>query len=114
VISLSNNSKITQSWAILSIGEKYSGNGLCFSDHYSLIIYNNSSYSAYNVSFHQISDLKFNTLEKLLIKNDLPSYGYLELKVKYVDRLEGIHTLADEMKLLIFSNVAAGLPSMPN
>ncbi|TWI97580.1 hypothetical protein JN11_03402 [Mucilaginibacter frigoritolerans] len=64
---------------------------------YALKIYNNSSYPAYNICFRQISDLKFTTLEKLPIKNNLPPYDYLELKAKYVDRVEGIHTVADEI-----------------
>ncbi len=64
---------------------------------YALKIYNNSSYPAYNVIFRQVSDLKFTTLEKLPIKNNLPPYDYIGLKATYMDGVEDVHTVADEI-----------------
>lgn len=63
---------------------------------YSLFIYNNSSYPAYNIQVDQISNHQFSQISRLPKINNLQQMGKLELTAEYISRMEGIYKEADE------------------
>lgn len=64
---------------------------------YSLFIYNNSSFPAFNINVEQISGQQFNRISKLPNINNLQQMGKLELSAQYIERMEGNHKEADEI-----------------
>jgi hypothetical protein len=62
---------------------------------YSLFIYNNSSFPAFNIKVEQISDQKFSAISELPKINNLEQMGKIELTAKFIDRIEGDHKEAD-------------------
>ncbi|TCC99757.1 hypothetical protein EZ449_21330 [Pedobacter frigidisoli] len=63
---------------------------------YSLFIYNNSSYPAYNIQVDQISNHQFSQISRLPKINNLQQMGKMELTAEYISRMEGIYKEADE------------------
>jgi hypothetical protein len=69
---------------------------------FSFVIFNNSTYPAYNVQIESIGEVHFTYIDQLAKINNLPSLQNLDLKAKYEDYVEGDYTAADEiMKLQI-------------
>ena len=60
-----------------------------------LIIYNNSSYPAYNVSVNPISEIQIITRDTLPKVNNLQPFANNTLKITYQERLEDRHMEAD-------------------
>ena len=64
---------------------------------YSLFIYNNSSYPAFNIKVEQVNGSKINIISKLPKINNLEQLGKLDLSLEYSMEFEGIHIEADEI-----------------
>jgi hypothetical protein len=64
---------------------------------YTLMIYNNSKYAAYNVKIESIGEIAFSEFEKLVKINNIPPLDSKGLKVKFEDWIESDHTVADEL-----------------
>ena len=64
---------------------------------YQLVIYNNSSYPAYNIRIENVNDVHFAEFEQLAKINNIPPLEKKELKIRYEDWLEGIWHEADAL-----------------
>jgi hypothetical protein len=64
---------------------------------YKLVIYNNSSYSAYNLKIESIGEVQFSEFENLDNINNIAPLGNKDLKVTFNDWVESDHSVADEI-----------------
>lgn len=64
---------------------------------YQMVIYNNSSYPAYNVKIENVNDFHFSGFEQLEKINNIPPLDKKELRIKYEDMIEGIWSEADAL-----------------
>ncbi len=64
---------------------------------YKLVIYNNSSYSAFNVKIESVGEVQFSEFEKLDRINNIAPLGNKDLKVRFEDWVESDHSVADEI-----------------
>lgn len=64
---------------------------------YTLMIYNNSKYPAYNVKIETIGNIEFSEFEKLPKTNNIPPLDSKALKVRFEDWIESDHTVADKI-----------------
>lgn len=64
---------------------------------YKLVIYNNSKYPAYNVKIESVGQLHFSEFESLPNVNNIAPLNNLDLKVRFDDWVESVHTIADEI-----------------
>jgi hypothetical protein len=64
---------------------------------YQLVIYNNSSYPAYNVRIENVNNVRFAEFGQLDNINNIPPLEKKELKIRYEDWLEGVWHEADAL-----------------
>lgn len=64
---------------------------------FELVIYNNSSFPAFNVHIESIGNASLNTLEKLDEINNLKPFDQIQLHATFSQFVEGVHTVADEI-----------------
>ena len=64
---------------------------------FSLVIYNNSSYPAFNVKITPVGEMNFTTLTNLPNVNNLPALENIDLEATYRRYIESVHTEADEL-----------------
>lgn len=64
---------------------------------YKLIIYNNSSYPAFNVNVESVGELHFSEMQKLNNTNNIPPLAFKELDVEFTDWAETDGYTADEI-----------------
>lgn len=62
---------------------------------YKLVIYNNSSFNAYNIRVENIGSKYFSEVESLTKFVSLGSLSNLNLNIKHYEMVEGIYTVAD-------------------
>lgn len=61
----------------------------------SLIIYNNSSYPAYNISVNLKTEIETLTKAALPKINNLPAFDKIKMKITYMEKIEDTHIEAD-------------------
>ena len=72
---------------------------------YDLVIHNNSTVPAINVKVESIGKIHFTEFQKPNDVNSIAPLQSMSLKVKYECMVEGVHTVADEMKKPRFPGV---------
>jgi hypothetical protein len=67
------------------------------SRQFTIAIYNNSKFPAFNIKIQSIGERHFEELEELSRINNIPSLQKVDIKGKFKDNIEGIHSVADEI-----------------
>jgi hypothetical protein len=65
--------------------------------NFNFVIYNNSSFPAFNIKIENIGEISFSKFDKLPRINNLPPFKNIDLRAKYEDFVEGDHTIADNI-----------------
>jgi hypothetical protein len=65
---------------------------------FSIVVYNNSRYPAYNIGLRPLGEKQFTSIERLSNINNLASLDYLDLTARYQEYFEGTWEEADALR----------------